>query len=73
MQREISKLKNDKCKLEKKFIDFLGHLLANEGLKAEPKKIESIVKLPNPEHPAGIQSFQAKILKSLVTSTPVLA
>ena len=39
-------LKSDKMKLEMSEVNFMGHLLRNRGLKLDPAKVESIMKMP---------------------------
>ena len=42
------KLKPSKCEFFKKQIHYLGHIVSNNGIETDPKKIEAIVKWPGP-------------------------
>ena len=43
------KLKLQKCSFFKKHIQYLGHLLSEEGIQPLPEKLESISKMPTPK------------------------
>ena len=49
----------DKLELREPQIDFTGHVLTQDGLKADPKKIEAVKNLPSPKDKAEIQRFIA--------------
>ena len=40
------KLKLQKCSFFKKHIQYLGHLISDEGIQPLPEKLESIAKMP---------------------------
>ena len=42
------KLNQDKSQIGLKEISYIGHLLSEHGIKADPKKIEAITKLATP-------------------------
>lgn len=43
------KLNKEKCCFDKPTVKFLGHLVTDEGLKADPNKLEAVQKLKRPE------------------------
>ena len=43
------KLKLQKCSFFKKHIQYLGHLISDEGIQPLPEKLESIAKMPTPK------------------------
>ena len=51
------KLKAKKCHLCCEEVEFLGHVLTNKGIKANPEKLDIINKWPIPESVKQIQSF----------------
>ena len=51
------KLNKDKVKLAQTNVQFMGHLLTPEGLKPDPRKIEAIVALPEPEDVTALKRF----------------
>ena len=40
------KVQLEKCQFLKKHVSFLGHLLAEEGIRPDPKKIEAVQNFP---------------------------
>ena len=51
------KLKLQKCSFFKKHIQYLGHLLSDEGIQPLPEKLESIAKMPTPKNPKQVKQF----------------
>ena len=51
------KLKPSKCEFFKKRIHYLGHIVSNEGIETDPKKIEAIVKWPGPRTVHEVHKF----------------
>ena len=51
------KLKLQKCSFFKKHIQYLGHLLSDEGIQPLPEKLESIAKMPMPKNPKQVKQF----------------
>ena len=51
------KLASNKCEFLKKEITFLGHILNENGIKADPKKVEAVKKFPIPKNVKNIKEF----------------
>lgn len=51
------KVQVDKCEFLRKEIDFLGHLVTQEGIKPNPKKLKAITNYPLPKTTKQIKSF----------------
>ena len=51
------KLKLQKCSFFKKHIQYLGHLISDEGIKPLLKKLESIAKMPIPKNAKQVKQF----------------
>lgn len=51
------KIQLDKCEFLRKELTFLGHVVTNEGIKPDPKKIQAIKKYPIPKNITELQSF----------------
>ena len=51
------KLKLEKCCFFKKHIQYLGHLISEEGIQPLPEKLESIAKMPAPKNPKEVKQF----------------
>ena len=62
------KLNTSKCQLRKQEVKFFGHVLSNEGLKADPDKISAVTSLESPTNKdqlrtiLGMSSYLAKFL-----------
>eukprot|EP00794_Sanderia_malayensis_P016472 gene16472-18109_t len=71
-------LNPDKCEFSKTSIKILGHIVSAEGIKADPEKIESILRLPVPKNVADVRSFlgmvnqQSKFAPDLANKTKPL-
>ena len=51
------KMKWEKCAFFKQHIQYLGHLISNEGFEPLPEKLESIRKMPAPKLPKEVKQF----------------
>ena len=51
------KLKRSKCDFTKKHIQYLGHLILEEGIQPLPEKLESIKTMPAPRNAKEIKQF----------------
>ena len=51
------KLKLQKCSFFKKHIQYLGHLISDEGIHPLPEKLESIKKMPTPTTAKPVKQF----------------
>ena len=51
------KLKLQKCSFFKKHIQYLGHLISDEGIQPLPEKLESIAKMPVPKNAKQVKQF----------------
>ena len=47
-------LKPEKCKFEKKQIDYLGVIISNRKLQMDPKKLKGVADWPIPRNPTDI-------------------
>lgn len=55
------KYKKPKCLFKVFSIDFHGHVVTSEGLKPDQKKIEAIVKMPNPVDATEVQRLKGSV------------
>ena len=51
------KMKREKCAFFKQHIQYLGHLISEEGIKPLPEKLQSIREMPAPRNPKEIKQF----------------
>lgn len=51
------KLKPNKCELFRKETSYLGHVVSEDGIKTDPKKIERVSSWPTSRSPAEVKSF----------------
>ena len=51
------KLKLQKCDFFKKHIQYLGHLISDEGIQPLPEKLESIRKVSVPTNPKEVKTI----------------
>ena len=60
VRKNIS-LSRKKCLFRVPEVEFVGHLLTQEGLKPDPKKVEAVVNMPKPTDALGIQRLQGTV------------
>lgn len=46
-----------KCSFGQKEIEYLGHIISGQGVSADPKKIEDMLKWPTPKNLKGLRGF----------------
>ena len=51
------KLNKEKCKFRQQEIDFLGFVIDKDGVKADPRKTEAILEMPDPTDVAELRRF----------------
>ena len=57
LQQANLKLKPSKCVLFQKKVNFLGHVVSEEGIATDPNKISAIEKWPTPRNAKEVRSF----------------
>ena len=55
------RLNAEKMKLKMTEVPYIGHLLTREGLHVDPKKIEAIEKMPEPEDAKAVQRLLGSV------------
>jgi len=57
-----------KCQFLQSSLEFYGHIFSKDGMKPNPKKVEAIVKAPQPENQKALRSFLglANYLKAFI-------
>ena len=55
------KLNEEKIELKKTSIPYIRHILTSEGVKADPLKIEAILKMDRPDDIAGIRRIMGTV------------
>lgn len=51
------KMQPEKCEFLRKEVNYLGHVITNEGIKPDPAKITAVKEFPTPKCEKDIQSF----------------
>lgn len=51
------KLQPDKCEFLRKEVMYLGHIIGEDGVRPDPKKIEAVQEFPQPRNPKAIKQF----------------
>ncbi|XP_048515544.1 uncharacterized protein LOC125502056 [Athalia rosae] len=51
------KLQPDKCEFLRKEVNYLGHIISEEGLKPDPKKLDAVKNFPIPKNPKNVKQF----------------
>ncbi|KAJ9558426.1 hypothetical protein OSB04_013040 [Centaurea solstitialis] len=74
LKRERLYAKFSKCEFWLKEVQFLGHIVTQEGIKVDPAKIEAIKDWESPKFPSEVRSFLglAGITGGKLTSAPIL-
>ena len=57
LERFGLKMKREKCDFLKRHIQYLGHLITEEGFTPLPEKLESIHKMPRPKSAKEVKQF----------------
>ena len=57
-------LNKDKVRLRLTEVPYIGHLLAADGLKPDPKNVESILMMPEPTDELSVKRFLGKKITS---------
>ena len=57
LERFGLKMKREKCDFFKKHIQYLGHLIVEDGFTPLPKKLDSIRNMPRPKTPKEVKQF----------------
>ena len=50
LQKKNVKLNHNKIKFKTNEVQYIGHLITDEGLKPDPAKTEAIMKMPQPKN-----------------------
>ena len=56
LQRNI-KLNEEKMKFKVPELKYIGHIISEEGLKPDPKKVEVVIRMPSPEDKQRLRRF----------------
>ena len=56
-QERNLKLNKDKSQIRLKEISYIGHILSQDGIKPDPRKVQAIMKLEIPENKEELQRF----------------
>lgn len=51
------RLQPDKCEFLRKEVAYLGHVINQEGVKPDPKKVEAVLHFPRPKNSKNIKQF----------------
>ncbi|GAA6090298.1 uncharacterized protein K02A2.6-like, partial [Tachysurus ichikawai] len=59
--REAGLTLKEKCQFALTEIHFLGHVINNQGIRAEPGKIKAILDMPEPKDVADVRHFMGMV------------
>ena len=51
------KLNQDKVNLQRKEVPFMGHVISEKGLQADPAKVKAVLEMPTPTDVASVRRF----------------
>lgn len=51
------KLSMEKCQFYKPSVNYLGHIVSEEGVATDPKKLEAVTSWPRPTNVTELRSF----------------
>ena len=54
-------LNGEKCEFKKKSVKFLGHIIDEHGVRADPNKVKAITELKPPENISEVRRFLGMI------------
>ena len=57
LQRAGLKLQPTKCRLLKREVEFLGHVVSRQGVGADPRKIAAVTEFPRPKELRALRAF----------------
>ena len=57
LQKRNVKLNKSKCQIRVREVPYLGYILSGEGIRPDPKKIQSIMEAPIPNSVSALKSF----------------
>lgn len=61
------KLNKVKAQLHRKEVPFMGHVITNKGLKADPDEVRAVLSIPSPTDVAGSSDSQASPITSVIS------
>ena len=50
-------LNRSKCRITLREVDYIGHIISEQGLKASPTKIQDVQRMPEPQNKGDVQRF----------------
>ena len=60
-QERIIKLNKEKVAFKQTEVPYIGHLLTSEGVKADPSKVEAVIRMEKPTDVTGIQRIMGTV------------
>ena len=57
MKESGFRLHMDKCKFFQDTVEYLGHIIDNQGIHPQPAKLDAIANMPYPKNIAELRSF----------------